>query len=263
MRTPVARLDIDVVYRALLVRQPWLALLSTAGQLSPQLPGARFSSLQGPNETALRNRLHNRSPATRAEDEEALLQTGDRLKDALEDKFCSGLGDAATVLIIDTVEELSLHYPAVLGNLLDMAPPRSPALPRPAGRAFRPLSGVRSGARASRLVRRGARTAGTRECGEPLLIGPMNEGESVRYLTEVRRIRKEQPLDDIVRVAKGNPFAHALFADLASARTLSAEEGITVVEAIAGTRRARARIAASARPTWCRPAGAPATCWRS
>jgi hypothetical protein len=223
MRTPVARFDIDMVYRALLVRQPWLALLSIASQLSSQLPGARFSSLQGPNETALRNRLHNRSPASRAEDEHTLLETGARLKDVVEESFCSGLGGERAVLIFDTVEELSLHHPAVLGNLLSMLNrihQRCPGLRIVFSGRYPIFVGGRTLPGLSKKVR----TQLTQGCDKPLLIGPMRADESRRYLTDVRRVGTDQPLTDIVKVAKGNPFTLALFADLASARTLTAEE---------------------------------------
>jgi hypothetical protein len=151
LRVPVARLDLDFIYRALLIRQPWLALLSIAAQLRSQLPGAPFANLAGPEETALRNLLHNRAPAIRAEDEFSLVQTGALSQAALEDKFCRGLGEAGAVLVFDTVEELSLHHPAVL--------------PRAARRPVRPISGVRQETQPARTVGLPARAADGRMQG--------------------------------------------------------------------------------------------------
>jgi hypothetical protein len=222
LRTPVARLDLDLVYRALLSRQPWLALLSIAAQLRSQLPGTPFANLAGPEETALRKLLHNRAPEVRAEDERSLIETGVLSQPTLEDKFCRGLGDTGAVVIFDTVEELSLHHPAELGNLLTMLDRVHQRCPQlrvvlsgryPVFDPKRALPGLSDALRA-RL---------TNECGE-LPVTSLNARESERFLTEMRRLGRDQPIAEIVKVAEGNPFALALLADLASSRTLSVEE---------------------------------------
>jgi hypothetical protein len=222
LRTPVARLDLDFVYRVLLIRQPWLALLSLSAQLRPQLQGTPFANLAGFEETALRNLLHNRAPAIRADDERALIEAGALYQTTLEDKFCLGLGSARAVLIFDTVEELSLHHPAVLGNLLamlDRVRRRCPQLRVVLSGRYRVFEANRALPGLPDELRAQLKD----EC-EDLPITPLNKKESERFLTDIRRLNSNQPIADVVEIAEGNPFALALFADLAGSRTLTTEE---------------------------------------
>jgi hypothetical protein len=222
LRTPVARLDIDFINRSLLARQPWLALLSTAAQLRPQMSGMPFGNLAGPDETALRNRLHNSVGTMRAQDDQAYLRTGEQIRDDLIEKFCSGLGSRTALLVFDTVEELSIHRPDVLGSLLtllQLVHQRCPGVRvvlsgrNPVFDPERPLPGLSTGDRKQLAD----------ACAD-YPIPPMDPDESEHYLLVVRAISPSQPISEIVKAADGNPFALALFADLAHLRPLTVEE---------------------------------------
>ncbi len=222
LRTPVARLDIDFINRSLLARQPWLALLSIAAQLRPQISGMPFGNLAGPDETALRNRLHNRAGTMRAQDEQAYLRIGEQIHDNLIDKFCSGLGKETALLVFDTVEELSIHRPDVLGSLLallQLVHQQCPGIRvvlsgrNPVFDPRRPLPGLS-------LSDRKQLADACADCPIPR----MDEDESRQYLLDVRAISPSQPIREIVEAADGNPFTLALFADLAHLRPLTADE---------------------------------------
>jgi hypothetical protein len=223
LRTPVARLDIDYLYRALLIQQPWLTLLSMAAQLTPQIPGNVFQDLMRPEETALRNRLHNRSPVLRASDAEILSETGFLHQGMIEDKFASALANRNALVIIDTIEELWLHYPAVLGGLLavlDKIQSRCPNLRvllsgrYPVFDQTRELKGL-SEKRLGELKK---------QCGQVELT-IFSPAESRKFLVQLRHLDSEkQPIEEIIKASRGNPFTLALFAELGSSRTLSKEE---------------------------------------
>ncbi|MGA2535951.1 MAG: hypothetical protein ABSF53_08060 [Terracidiphilus sp.] len=224
IRRPVARIDIDFLHRALLIEQPWLVLLSIAAQLRTQLPGRPFKDLMGPEEIALRNRLHNRGPALRASDADTLQVTGILQQPVIEDKFCAVVGKRQVLVIIDTVEELSLHYPAVLASLLGLIERVQKRCEEfkvilsgryPVFDASRPLIGMDDAQRADL----------SKACGEGVQVAAFEASEAEDFLINVRGLnRTQQPIAEIVHVSKGNPFTLALFADLASSRILDKEE---------------------------------------
>ncbi|MGJ5201814.1 hypothetical protein [Bradyrhizobium sp. HKCCYLRH1030] len=222
LRTPVARVDIDFIYRALLISQPWLVLLSIAMQLRPQLPNAPFSEMMGPEQIALRDILLDRTTNLRTQAQQALVRAGESLQQVLEDQFCLGLGETKAVLIFDTLEELSVHQPSVLANLLSMLERlhrRCPGLKVVLSgryRIFDPakrMEGIESAVWDEML----------HACID-LPVERLKDRESLRFLIEVRLLNPEQPLAEIVKKSRGNPFVLSLFADLASGRTLTAEE---------------------------------------
>ncbi|MEY9524078.1 hypothetical protein ABIF70_005219 [Bradyrhizobium japonicum] len=222
LRTPVARVDIDFVYRALLISQPWLVLLPIATQLRPQLADAPFSDMLGPEQVGLRNLLLDRTTVLRTQDQRALVQAGELLQPVLEDRFCQGLEEAKAVVIFDTLEELSVHQPPVLASLLEMLDrlhKRCPGLRVVLSGRYRifdpkkPLKELKQSTWDEML----------RACID-VPVERLNKSESRRFLTEMRHLGNDQPLAEIIKKSDGNPFVLALFADLASGRTLAAEE---------------------------------------
>ena len=224
IRRPVARIDIDFLHRALLIEQPWLVLLSIAAQLRTQFPGRPFMDLMGPEEIALRNRLHNRGPGLRASDAASLQVTGILQQPVIEDKFCAVVGKRQVLVIIDTVEELSLHYPAILASLLGLIERVQKRCEEfkvilsgryPVFDSRRPLIGLSDAQRADL----------SKACGEAVQVTAFEPREAEDFLINVRGLSpNEQPIAEIVKVSRGNPFTLALFADLASSRILDKEE---------------------------------------
>jgi len=222
MRVAVARLDIDYLNRSLLLQQPWLALLSLAVQLNSQLPGLPFSTLMGPDDVKLRNWLHNRSPVMSSDELERLRGVGKTWEFGIKDKFSRGLRDTRAIVFLDTVEELSVHYPLVLERMVrlfaEVRQQSTGLLVVFSGRypIFAPERKFRDATAAEWAQWKS-------DCGE-MEIGAFEPAESRRYLTELRLLNPQQPIEEIVKVSRGNPFILALFADLASGRVLAAEE---------------------------------------
>jgi cellulose synthase operon protein C len=176
----------------------------------------------GPEETALRNLLLNRSPDLRAVDEATIMRSGEYLQPVLIDKFCLGLRNEPAVLIFDTLEELSLHQPGVLATLLDVLlvfHGRCPGLRVVLSGRYRIFDPDKPLASLSKEVwDRLMRT-----CID-VPIKPLTKKESMRYLTEIRRVSSNQPLADIVAKAAGNLFVLALLADLTVQGVLTADD---------------------------------------
>ena len=221
-RIPAARIDLDLINRSVLAQQPWLMLLLLATQLRPQLPGSPFATLLGPEEFALANLLRNRAGLLQDEDRSAMLQTAVMRQRQIEDMFANGLQDSRVVIIFDTLEELSLHQPIVLGGLLtlfDRMRRRCRGLHLLLSGRYPLFDSNRPIPELAPAVKKRLESA-----MEPLLVEEFSDEESRQYLRDLRYVPAQTPVDAIVKKAAGNPFGLALFADLALSRPLSVED---------------------------------------
>ncbi len=119
-RIPVARADLDFLDLSLLADHPWLLLIHWALQLRPQLVSSPFQTLLGPDAHRMADWLQKRLGPLSREDLLNLQDLARQTQRVIEDQFAVGLGVAPTFLILDTLEEVSLYRPTVLGRILTM-----------------------------------------------------------------------------------------------------------------------------------------------
>jgi tetratricopeptide (TPR) repeat protein len=199
-RVPCARVDYDSVDAVMCARYPFLTLLLVAEQLAPQLPRNPFSTLLRSYEPFLAlARLDSRG---RDDIDPAEARAADAAVPDLFVEACRAVGDRPMVIVLDTLEELSLRYPeetAVLVHRLATLADKDKA---PGLRL------VFAGRYAVPAVRRSF--PGVIDIAVP----PFTEQRAETYLRRVRGIADAERRRDLVRRAQGVPFVLALYADL-------------------------------------------------
>jgi cellulose synthase operon protein C len=201
-RVPCARVDFDAVEPAMCARYPFLVFIIAADQLGRQLPHNPFSHLLRAYEPWLRWATHRAG----RDGAEALATQAAHAGQEVPWLFadaCQATTDTAVVLILDTIEELSLRYPAETTILL------------------RQLRGVLGRVPGLRLVFSGRYEipavrqifAGVR----PHLVRPFTPEQSRAYLGQIRGITDEGRQDELIQRAAGFPYVLAMYADLITA----------------------------------------------
>jgi tetratricopeptide (TPR) repeat protein len=220
-RIPVARLDSDLLDRPALSRWPWLALLPAAQQLNIQLPTSPFNELLdefGEFASLLRKPAGQGRDASRLRLLEDLEPAAERLAAEVPALFRSKLGGNQVVLVIDTIEDLLLHYRTGFSAMLNLLASLREVCP---GLRL-VLSGRYNLADPKRLPKFMAKHCPPED---RLRIEGFSRDESMRYLRDLRGLPESVPLAAICDKSKGNPFALSLLADLSVANpSLTAAE---------------------------------------
>ncbi|MGH3929050.1 MAG: hypothetical protein ACRDTF_03635, partial [Pseudonocardiaceae bacterium] len=201
--TPCARVDFDAADPVACARYPFLTLVLVADQLGRQLPRNPFSRLLRFYEPFLGLARRGAGDGPPIDPAEARLAA--REVPELFAAGCRTVADGATVtgpivVILDTLEELSLRYPAEtteivdqLGDILDAVP-----MLRLVFSGRYPVSAVRE--------RFPDRTT--------ILVQAFGPERSDAYLAQIRRITDPDRRADIVARAAGLPFILAMYGDL-------------------------------------------------
>jgi hypothetical protein len=199
-RIPCARVDFDTVAPAMCARYPFLVFIMAADQLGRQLPHNPFSRLLRAYEPWLRS-------ADRQGGEDALptAQTAHAVREVprMFANACRTAGDTPIVVILDTLEELSLRYPTETATLIGQF--------REVLRSVHGLRLVFSGRYEIPAV--GQIFAGIR----PQLVTPFSPDRSRAYLGEIRGITGAARQDELIQRAGGLPYVLAMYADLITA----------------------------------------------
>lgn len=212
-RIPVARLDSDLLNRPALSRWPWLALLPAAQQLNIQLSASPFNELLddfGEFASLLRKPAGQGRDASQDRLREELEPAAERLAAEVPALFRSKLGRGHVVLVIDTIEDLLLHYRTGFSAMLDLLASLREGCPG----LHLLLSGRYNLADPKRLPKFMAKHCPPED---RLRIEGFARDESMRYLRDLRGLPKSAPLAAICDKSKGNPFALSLLADLSLA----------------------------------------------
>lgn len=197
-RMPCARIDFDSVDPITCARYPFLVFIALADQLASQLPRNPFSRLLRSYEPflalAMRGTLQAASlPAAQAARaaEEAPASFAD---------CCRAAGDAPIVIILDTLEELSLRYPVETAAIVNQ---------------FRQILNA---APALRLVFAGRYTIPAVQESFPgarqVIVTPFGNDQADAYLAKIRGITDPVRRAELVRRAGGLPYVLAMYADL-------------------------------------------------
>jgi len=217
---PVAKVDCDDINLARLVRFPWLILVTIAEQLNRQLPGAPF--------TEFLDRLVDYAPMLLpgARPDSGLSEDGlaRELEQApwvatVAQDFAFKLGNWQVVVVLDTLEELVLHFPGALRGVLA---------------TLRTLHGTTAGNNRLKLVlcgRYDLRARGHLSADDPI---PVNvdrfSSEEARVYLAAKRGIDDSLIDAITIKARGNPFILSLIADLVDHNDIDDAAGINRLE---------------------------------
>jgi tetratricopeptide (TPR) repeat protein len=208
-RIPCARLDFDVLDPINAANHPWLLLLECARQLNRQMERAPFTELlreHGAYLTVL-GRQHTEAARSGSNALGAAAVARADQDDVLF-RFASTLRERGTaepvVIVLDTLEEL------VVRPATDPTP------------VLAALASAVALVPCLRLVLSGRydlteRIPGIAEVLPDVTshaVGPFDDEQACRYLTEIRRIERTDLLYPVVRRAGGVPFTLAAFADL-------------------------------------------------
>ena len=200
-RTPCARIDFDTIDPMACARYPFLVFIMLADQLAQQLPLNPFSRL-------LRSYQPFLGFATRgAGQEEAPSATqaaqAGREVPQLFAEGCKGVGGTPVVIILDTLEELSLRYPAATETLVGQL--------REVYNAVEGLRLVFAGRYEIPAVDRDF------EWVSPHQVAPFSADQADTYLEQIRGIADEGRRAEIIQRAGGLPYVLAMYADLVTA----------------------------------------------
>jgi cellulose synthase operon protein C len=197
-RTPCARIDFDSVDPMTCARYPFLVFIALADQLAPQLPRNPFSRLLRSYEPflalAMRGTLQAASlPAAQA------ARAAEEVPASFAD-CCRAAGDAPIVIILDTLEELSLRYPMETAAIVSQFRQSVDAAP------------------ALRLVFSGRYTIPAVQESFPAArqdtVTPFGNDQADAYLAKIRGITDPVRRAELVRRAGGLPYVLAMYADL-------------------------------------------------
>ena len=200
-RTPCARIDFDTIDPMACARYPFLVFIMLADQLAQQLPLNPFSRL-------LRSYQPFLGFATRgAGQEEAPSATqaaqAGREVPQLFAEGCKGVGGTPVVIILDTLEELSLRYPAATETLVGQ---------------FREVYNAIEGLRLVFAGRYEIPAVGRDfEWVSPHQVAPFSADQADTYLEQIRGIADEGRRAEIIQRAGGLPYVLAMYADLVTA----------------------------------------------
>ncbi|WP_239404697.1 tetratricopeptide repeat protein [Frankia sp. Cj3] len=222
-RIPCARVDLDVVDPVALGRYPWLVLLRIAEQLRLHWPVPEFDGIRYPVFEAMLSAhgvfasLLRGKPSEYASGAGRTLSDGvvaDRVGRDVTATFAHQLnevaGDRPTLIVVDTIEEMSRYGEEGLEKLLDL------------------LADVHSRCPSLRLVlagRENLRDAGLGHGRDRLAAlldrlgcfdvraGPFGVDESRTYLRGIRGIENAEQVNAVVSIAEGVPLTLALYAD--------------------------------------------------
>ena len=209
-RTPCARIDFDTIDPMAFAHYPFLVFIMLADQLAPQLPDNPFSDLLRSYQPFLRF-------ATRgAGQEEApsaaqAAQAGQEVPRLFADA-CQGAGDTPIVIILDTLEELSLRYPLVTETLVGQF--------REVFRAVDELRLVFAGRYEIPAV------SAFFEWVSPREAAPFSPDQADTYLERIRGIADAGRRAEIIQRAGGLPYVLAMYADLVTANPAAALDDI-------------------------------------
>ncbi len=220
---PCSRVDLEVVDPVNLGRYPWLVLLRVAQQLRLHWPRLEFGRIRNPVfETMLSAHgvFASLLRGTVSEHAKGAGRTlsdssvADRIGREVTFKFVEQLNEVArdvpTLVVVDTVEEMSRHGTGELEKLLDL------------------LADVHARCPSLRLVlagRENLREANRRNGREGLdevldrlgcvdvRTGPFQARESRAYLRDIRGIKNPELVNAVVSMADGVPLTLALYAD--------------------------------------------------
>jgi tetratricopeptide (TPR) repeat protein len=221
-RIPVARIDFDLINLDAASRWPWLLLLPIARQLDQQVLSPRFATLI-PTLAEFDLMLRRPGAVDRRtsiiELESRLTVRGAAIGATVLDQFRDALANISgpVIVMLDTVEEAVLHHQSGLKLLLLL------------------FENLRLGGDGLRLILAGRYDlrergrfppfAGLSRHARSVRIPPFSPEEARAYLLDKRQLRKDHPLDAIIRKADGNPFKLSLFADLSLSRSsITAQE---------------------------------------
>ncbi|MFD0742062.1 hypothetical protein ACFQ1L_09385 [Phytohabitans flavus] len=195
---PCARVDYDAVDAVMCARYPFLTLVLVAEQLAPQLPRNPFSSLlraYAPFLALARLGSPGRDDIDAVEARKA--------NEAVPELFvegCRAAGDRTIVVVLDTLEELSLRYPQETVELV------------------RQLAAVAEKVKRLRLVFVGRYAIPAVRQSFPnvtdVQVAAFDRARADTYLEKVRGIADPERRRDLVSRAQGVPFVLALYADL-------------------------------------------------
>ncbi len=122
---PVARLDFDFLHLPMVVRYPWLLILSIAHQLNQQIEGSPFNEhLQSYWQYISLLRPPNEMPVddSRIEKERLLQANEERVRDTIVNRFIDALVEVKfqrpIVVVLDTLEVMTLHHKRALVAIL-------------------------------------------------------------------------------------------------------------------------------------------------
>lgn len=211
-RVPCARVDLDFLNLRALHAYPWLVLLLFAEQLSKQIAATPFYELlkeHGHFVAVLHRMQTDRPDPTLAEMEQVLQVRGGYLRDDVCSRFQAAVSEARLgkriVLILDTLEEALLTRPATVGEVLEAL--------RPIHQACPDVKLLLAG----RYDLRGFKKAFTTSDDETesFELTPFTRLEAHGYLTSMRGLSAQHPLEAIIDRADGNPFKLTLYAELA------------------------------------------------
>ncbi len=220
---PCSRVDLEVVDPVNLGRYPWLVLLRVAQQLRLHWPRPELGRIRNPVfETMLsahgvfvsllRGTVseHARGAGRTLSDSSVADRVGREVTFKFVEQLNEVARDVPTLVVIDTVEEMSRHGTRELEKLLDL------------------LADVQSRCPSLRLVLAGRdnlrdpnRRNGREELGEVLdrlgcvdfWTGPFQARESMAYLRDIRGIKNPEQVNAVVSLAGGVPLKLALYAD--------------------------------------------------
>ena len=195
--TPCGRVDFDSVDPVTCARHPFLVFLMAASQLARQLPRNPFSSLLRGYEPFLRFAWHRTDQETPLEPPQA-AQAAREVPGLFADG-CLAAG-RPVILILDTLEELFLRYPAETAELVRLFAQVSDRVP------------------ALRLVFAGRyEIPAVAECfGEAAVqpVKPFTEAQAESYLRVTRGIADAGRRSELIDRGNGLPFLLAMYADL-------------------------------------------------
>ncbi len=197
-RTPCARIDFDTIDPMACARYPFLVFVMLADQLARQLPRNPFSRLLRTYQPFLRfaTRGAGREEAPSAAQ---AVQAGREVPRLFADG-CQAVGDTPIVIILDTLEELSLRYPA-----------ETDALVRQFRNVFRTAPELRlvfAGRYEIPAVRRFFMWV------KPSQVAPFSPDQADTYLEKIRGITDADRRADLIQRAGGLPYVLAMYADL-------------------------------------------------
>jgi hypothetical protein len=195
--TPCARIDFDSVDPMACARHPFLVFLMAAGQLAPQLARNPFSHLLRSYEPFLRfawPRTDLQAPLDPARAAVAAREVPRLFAD------CCRAAGRPVIVVLDTLEELSLRYPAETAELV------------------RQFAKVAQDAPELRLVFAGRyeipAVAGRFGKVTVQPVAPFSEAQADWYLQVTRGIDDAGRRSELIRRSNGLPFLLAMYADL-------------------------------------------------
>jgi tetratricopeptide (TPR) repeat protein len=219
-RIPVGRVDMDFVHRPTLAQEPWLLLIPLAEQLNRQLLGAPFQSFLS---SWRRYGPLLQPPVSRETVVELPPFDAGRAEQAVRD-FTIALEAERVLIVIDTFEEMLIHYSGAVAGLVQHLASVHKVCP-----GFNVVISGRQDLFAWRDPVTNKSAIPPESSPETdsvvLQMEPWERGECWKYLTVVRKLRPTMDFKDFPELGGGNPFKLSLFADIVgSGNAFSADD---------------------------------------